>query len=527
MRKNKITDFLSQILNRGKPEQSGAAAHASEQAGSKPTAEQQKIIDDARRLDPNLTEDDIAAVLQRLEAMQANRTGAQQNNRAGYAAAVQEKTPAGRSGDSASGSGGKGLIEQVQDFYKKHKLLSIGALVATAGLWAYPYATYVLGKKAVNGGLGNLLGGTRNAAIGTVFLAGSLVKKAIKFTAIGLIGVSVGKGLYDYDQGRDGLLNSMMNGFGSTKDVVLEKGGKIAGAALPRAESAYNAIEDAAVSGAGAVGACVDNSGDCKDEAGKTADGAAGLAGGALKGIWNLYTSGYALTIDTYYGTILPGAGKFLYDQTLGRAFSGSTKPGPAAKPAEKETPKAQSGLNKSESRKINSLISGDKSANTAPSTEKPSEKAPEKASAQKLSDLGHTVIGSRYVSVCTPLIVDRNGDYLPGMREKIQSGAFNDYFARVDAAVQSAKENPSSAFYRAVTGNNVNHVVLTVPVIGSGTVEPTVSTQGYDTFTLPKPTEHNGQKFDYTCKIYGMGQFLKGGGISYHKIPGKPIQVI
>lgn len=518
MRKNKVTDFLSQILNREKPEQSGAAAHTGEQAAGKPTAEQQKIIDEARRLDPSLTEEDIAAVLQRLEALQANRTGAQQNNRAGYTAAVQDKTPAGRSGSNApaSGPGDKGLIEQAQDFYKKHKLLSIGALVATAGLWAYPYATYVLGKKAVNGGLGNLLGGTRNTAINTAFLAGSLVKKAIKFTAIGLIGVSVGKGLYDYDQGRDGLLNSMMNGFGSTKDVVLEKGGKIAGAALPRAESAYNAIEDAAVSGAGAVGACVDNSGACKDEAGKTADGAAGLAGSALKGIWNLYTSGYALTIDTYYGTILPGAGKFLYDQTLGRAFSGSSKP----EPAEKETPKAQSGLNKSESRKINTLISGKKQDNgAAPATEK--------ATAQKLSDLGHTVIGSRYVSVCTPLIVDRNGDYLPGMREKIQSGAFNAYFERVDAAVQNAKESPSSAFYRAVTENNVNHVVLTVPVIGSGTVEPAVSTQSYDTFTLPKPTEHNGQKFDYTCKIYGMGQFLKGGGISYHKIPGKPIQVI
>ncbi|MBI2235156.1 MAG: hypothetical protein HYU57_09300, partial [Micavibrio aeruginosavorus] len=137
--------------------------------------------------------------------------------------------------------------------------------------------------------------------------------------------------------------NSMLNGFGSTKDIVLEKGGKIAGAGLPRAESAYNAIEDAAVSGAGAVGACIDNSGDCKDEAGKTADGAAGLAGGVLKGVWNLYTSGYALTIDTYYGTILPGAGKFLYDQTLGRAFSGSSNP----EPAEKETPKPQSSLNK------------------------------------------------------------------------------------------------------------------------------------------------------------------------------------
>lgn len=519
MRKNKITDFLSQILNRAKPEQTGAETRTSGQAASKPTAEQQKVIDEARRLDPNLTEEDLSAILQRLEAMQANRTGVQQNNRAGYTAAVQEKTPTGRSGNSASGSGGKGLIEQAQDFYKKHKLLSIGFLVAflvaTAGLLAYPYATYVLGKKAVNGGLGNLLGGTRNAAINTAFLAGSLIKKAIKFTAIGLIGVSVGKGLYDYDQGRDGFWNSMMNGFGSTKDVVLEKGGKIAGAALPRAESAYNAIENAAVSGAGAVGACVDNSKACQDEAEKTADSAAGFAGGALKGIWNLYTSGYALTVDTYYGTILPGTGKFLYDQTLGRVFSGSTKP----EAAEQETPKAQSGLNKSESRKINTLISGDKPANTAPSTEK--------ASAQKLSDLGHTVIGSRYVSVCTPLVVDRNGDYLPGMREKIQSGAFNDYFARVDAAVQSAKESPSSAFYRAVTGNNVNHVVLTVPVIGSGTVEPVVSTQSYDTFTLPKPTEHNGQKFDYTCKIYGMGQFLKGGGISYHKIPGKPIQVI
>jgi len=72
------------------------------------------------------------------------------------------------------------------------------------------------------------------------------------------------------------------------------------------------------------------------------------------------------------------------------------------------------------------------------------------------------TFRSGQLVRICTPLVQDQQGNFLPSARAAIDSGAMRQHFSQVDAVVNAMKRDRRSALNTALADGR-SHALLTV----------------------------------------------------------------